>query len=142
MAEVSAEDRKKIKHRDGGRCASCGAETGLTMQHRAAIGMGGTSYTVGFAGLLTACGVCNGEYEHVKQKEALVYGWKIRSWVTAHVVPVFYARRRLWAVLSIEGGVRRIPEAEAVRMMRAAYGPQWDEWVAELPTRFGLEMTK
>lgn len=142
MAEVSDADRKAIKHRDAEKCASCGAVQGLTMQHRAAIGMGGTSYTVGFAGLLTACGICNGKYEHAMQKEALVYGWKILSWVTAHVVPVFYAHRRLWAVLSIEGGVRRIPEAEAARMMRAAYGAQWDKWVAELPTRFGLEMTR
>ncbi|MFJ4174027.1 hypothetical protein [Microbacterium sp. NPDC089696] len=139
MADVTASDRAAVKHRDGSRCASCGSEVDLTMQHRARVGQGGTSFRVGRSGLLTACAVCNGEYEHGKQTQALVYGWKIRAWVTAHVVPVFYLPRGVWAVLGTKGGVRVISPADAVVMMRAVYGAQWDAWARELPVQVGLE---
>lgn len=142
MADVALADRRAVRFRDGERCVSCGAVDGLTMQHRAAVGMGGTSFRVGLAGLLTACAVCNGEYEHTLQDEALVYGWKIRSWVTAHIVPVFYMHRRIWVVLGAEGRMRAVPSGEAVLMMRAAYGEQWEAWARDLRVLVGLEGMK
>ena len=108
------------------------------MQHRAAVGSGGTSLRVGFDGLLTACAVCNAGFEASLQTVALVYGWKVRSWALAGAVPVYFLTRDVWAVLQPSGRLAVIPTADAAVMMRAVYGPQWEGWVAESATRFGM----
>ena len=139
MAVVSPDDRRAVRHRDGERCVSCGRSVDLTMQHRAAVGAGGTSFRVGRAGLLTACGKCNPRYEHDLQTAALAYGWKIRTWVLGGVVPVFYLHAGRWAVLAETGKLRVITTHQAARMMRAAYGRAWDQWVAEEALTLGME---
>lgn len=133
MAVVAKTDRARVITRDGGRCVTCGTTRDLTMQHRAAVGQGGTAFRVGLAGLLTACMTCNAAYEAGAQKRALVHGWKIRRWVLAEAVPVFFQPFGSWALLGSAGGLTVIDQATAATRMRAAYGPEWSGWVGDLP---------
>lgn len=139
MADVSAADRAAVRRRDGDRCVTCGGTSALTMQHRAAVGSGGTSLRVGVAGLLTACAVCNARFEGDLQAAALTYGWKVRTWVVAAAVPVFYLPVGEWFALLPSGGIARVSRADAHTRMRAVYGAQWSRWVADSGAVLGLE---
>ncbi len=78
MARVSEFDRARVFARDGWRCAACGAFEGLTIQHRQALGMGGSKRRRELFELLTACATCNARFESDLQSEALRLGWKVR----------------------------------------------------------------
>lgn len=117
--------------RDEHRCVSCGTLSPIQYQHRAAEGMGGRLARPRLEEGLTTCAICNAGYEAHLQTRALARGWKVRRWVVqqgkAAEVPVRYALAG-WMQLTSDG--RRVPITRelAVEMMRAVYGPEWDEW--------------
>lgn len=117
--------------RDGNRCCSCGALTGLEYQHRRAEGMGGREGAPALCDGLTSCWLCNPGYEGALQPVALKNGWKTRSWVTDRSrVPVWYPLERTWyrllRVADEEGETRvRLTEGEAMAMMTSVYGPAY-----------------
>lgn len=132
MSEPTPLVRAVTYERDEHRCVSCGATVRLQYQHRLAVGMGGSKIRPRLEEGLTSCAICNPEYERTLQLLALRYGWKVKKVKAAREhpedVPVFYIRERQWCVLSTSGSRRRVAEAEALRMMRAVYGPEYEEW--------------
>ena len=135
MADVAGWMRVAVKKRDAGACVACGSRQWLTMQHRARVGMGGSSLAVGFPDLVAACVTCNEHFEAGGQTAALVYGWKVRSWADPCDVPVFYRRFDVWALLDLRGGLHTIDRDHATGRMRDAYGEEWGGWVAQLRRR-------
>lgn len=131
MSEPTPVVRAVTYERDGERCVSCGAWTGLQYQHRRAEGMGGRVARPKLEEGVTSCGTCNPDYEGPRQTEALRFGWKVRSWVAdqgrAAEVPVFYTIDRGWYVLD-GGRRRRVSERAALVMMREVYGDEYDAW--------------
>lgn len=121
--------RLDVYARDGFRCASCRGFNPLSYQHRAAVGMGGSRLLPTVVGGLTLCVPCNVECEGSMQSRALAFGWKIRRWQDATLVPVFYAHEFAW--FRFEGTARvKITSEIAVEMMCAAHGDQWLTWWA------------
>lgn len=124
--------RAHTYERDGERCCSCGARTGLQYQHRDAVGMGGSKIRPLLEEGVTSCSVCNPAYEGALQHVALKYGWKVRGWVkgrfeTLSVVPVYYLLERTWYRLTRDGLRVPVSKAEAMAMMHEVYGEQYDE---------------
>lgn len=108
----------------------------LTIQHRKAVGMGGTSHRPEVHEIVTACALCNEEFERSGQDEALARGWKVKFEGTDHRVPVYYAWKRAWAVLLLDGGIKWIDEAAAERLMVEVYGKEfWLTLTARLSSR-------
>ena len=132
MAKPTLSIRLDTYDRDGERCVSCGARTGLEYQHRRAEGMGGREEAPAICDGLTSCWKRNPLYERNLQPVALAKGWKTRSWVTDRTrVPVYYAVELAWFRLlrkvNEAGELRvRISRDEAMRMMADVYGPAWD----------------
>ena len=137
MADPTAADRQAVYTRDVFRCVRCGGEQLLTVQHRAAVGMGGTKVRPSATELLTACLTCNEAFEHALQNVALLHGWKVPRWLQEKGkregvdlvgdVPVYYAPERIWCVLILNARMH-ITEEQALATMRDIYGPQYDEW--------------
>lgn len=132
MADPTPVVRAVTYERDQHRCVSCGATSNLQYQHRDAVGMGGSKIRPVLEEGLTSCAFCNEAYEHTLQKVALKYGWKVRGWVkerheTLSVVPVYFLPERTWFRLTREGSRVRLARAEAMAMMHAVYGVQYDE---------------
>lgn len=116
--------------RDGHRCVSCGAMTGLQYQHRQATGMGGSKVRPRFEEGVTSCGSCNPRYESDLQVKALAFGWKVPRWVSdAALVPVFFWIERAWFLLGRDGTRVQITFGQAWRSMVEVYGEeQYVEW--------------
>jgi hypothetical protein len=128
VSEPTLAVRKQTYRRDGFRCISCGAWSGLQYQHRRAEGMGGRAARPGMVDGLTSCALCNPGYEGALQRVALKHGWKVRSWVSDRSrVPVWYALERCWYRLAKDGSRERVSRSEAMGMMRDVYGPAWDD---------------
>jgi hypothetical protein len=131
--------RAQVLTRDGGRCVSCGSADALQMQHRARVGNGGSGIRPDVLELVTACAVCNARFEADLQTRALVYGWKVRTWVNPADVPVFNIPAQQWGLLGVQdffGELRPVvfpcsPEF-AWNRMRVVYGDAWDEWCDDL----------
>ena len=124
---------RDTKERDGDRCARCGTAFNLTHQHRQAVGMGGSKIAPMITESLTLCGDCNVRCERDLQTMALVYGWKVRRFVSdAGLVPVFFPHRQGWARLTKGGEALPIHATEAAEMMRAVYGEDWDRWAEQV----------
>jgi hypothetical protein len=105
------------------------------MQHRQAVGAGGSKVRPGVAELATACSVCNMRFESDLQMRALAFGWKVRRWVREPgLVPMFNRPRGVWGLLTSTGGVVVITAADAVARMRDVYGAEeWDRFAANVP---------
>jgi len=100
----------------------------LQWQHRRATGMGGSDLKPRLEDGLTSCADCNPAYENTMQALALRFGWKVRRWVLKpELVPVFYWPQRTWHALTVEGRRVRISTVDAMRMMKAVYGPKYVE---------------
>lgn len=130
MVAPSARNRGLVLLRDGQRCVRCGVRTSpLEMQHRQAVGSGGSDIRPLPHQLATACSNCNWRFESDLQTEALACGWKVRRWVKdARRVPMFHKPRAAWGYLNALGGVLLLSSAEAIAAMQEVYGPQWDDW--------------
>lgn len=114
--------------RDESRCVNCGSSFSLTVQHRQAVGMGGSKHKPAEHELVTACLDCNTRFEQDLQTAALRFGWKVPRWVDdPSRVPVFWAWWGYWFSLHGGGLVWRTEE-EAIALMRDVYGDQYDEW--------------
>lgn len=121
--------RRSVYTRDGARCAACSAASGLSFQHRRAVGMGGSRIRPGAADGLTLCGVCNEECEHSMQTLALAHGWKVRKWADPTKVPVYFPHE--WQWYRLEGTDRHpITAVVALDMMHAVYGDEYFTWRA------------
>lgn len=133
MVAPSPKDRGLVLLRDGQRCVACFTRTSpLEMQHRQAVGAGGSKVRPLPHELATACSVCNMRFESDRQTEALALGWKVRRWVDdASRVPMFNRPRQTWGLLTREGGVAIISPAAAIAQMHSVYGPEWDRWAAD-----------
>lgn len=127
--------------RDGYHCVSCPNLSGhrLEMQHRQAVGAGGSKVLPEPHELATSCAVCNARYEADLQDEALARGWKVRGWVPdPGLVPMYRANDRAWLLLTSAGTCVRITEQHAIERMHDVYGDQWDEWARDA----GIETTE
>lgn len=125
--------REACYRRDHHRCVRCGRDVDPTFQHRAAVGMGGSTFIPTAVDGVTACIWCNEAFEHRLQREALASGWKVRRWVheqgrTAEI-PVFYKPERQWCLL-IANSRMPISEETAISIMHEIYGDEYDEWRA------------
>jgi len=100
--------RQSIYDRDGRRCAACGREEGLTIQHRKNRGSGGTDRFNGCAFLLTLCGGCNLALENdaTFAKTGRRNGWKIGNGDDPAAIEVYYAVERAWFLLDAERPLR------------------------------------
>lgn len=83
MAEIPNDVRQVAYRRDEWCCAACGTTSGLTMQHRQTVGMGGIQVDDQrinrLTNLLTLCGEHNNRCEYDLQDVALGMGWKVRA---------------------------------------------------------------
>lgn len=97
--------RKMVYARDGEACWHCGATDGLSIQHRANKGMGGSKNRDRLDNLLTFCleGNQRMESDAAFANEARDNGWKLSSW-TPYTSPVWSAWQRQWFVIDPEGG--------------------------------------
>ncbi|WP_157813957.1 hypothetical protein [Microbacterium sp. BR1] len=132
MSAPTIQVRRSVYERDGKQCVSCRDVDGLTYQHRASTGMGGSKSQPTVVGGLTLCLLCNQSCEAENQTRAIVWGHKIRRWQNPSNVPVFYPHEHAW--YRFEGTRRiRITSELAVEMMCAAHGDTWMQlWAAEM----------
>lgn len=137
MAAPSQRVRGQVLLRDGSQCVSCGTRTSpLEMQHRQAVGVGGSKHRPLAHELATACSRCNMRFESDLQTRALVFGWKVRRWVAQPgLVPMFNRARGQWGLLTSLGGFVPVTPAAAHARMREVYGPEWDQWAKEVGPR-------
>lgn len=133
MAAPTAHVRGKVLLRDGSQCVSCATHTSpLEMQHRQAVGAGGSKHRPEPHELATACSRCNMRFESDMQNLALASGWKVRRWVRdPGLVPMFNRGRGRWGLLTSAGGVVVITATHAAQRMREVYGDEWDRWAAD-----------
>lgn len=130
MTKPTDATRRDMTRRDQGRCVSCGTTDGLSYQHRANDGMGGSLRIPGVAEGVTACVIENTEWERSLQTVALAYGWKIKKWADPLRVPIYVAHEFTW--YRLEGVERhRIDAITALDMMYAVYGDQYAGWLAD-----------
>lgn len=140
MADPTPAVRQAVYQRDMFRCVLCGATGSLTFQHRQAVGMGGSKVRPSISDGVTLCASCNRDVEGHLQTEAVVYGVKVRRWVTdPGLVPVFNMPLRLWTRQPSDGSYEPpLHPCEAFAAMRAIYGHEWDRWADSLRTPLGL----
>lgn len=105
---------KQVQERDGGMCAACGTNYGLTLQHRAGKGMGGSNSAECFSNYLVLCGLHNGLLEDDGEfaRKGRAYGWKCsRNQVTTPAdIAVWYVMEQAWFLLEDDGSRLRVPE--------------------------------
>jgi hypothetical protein len=115
--------RNGVYDRELWACISCGRRDHLEFQHRRRVGAGGSKVRPLFVDGLTSCVDCNGRYESDLQRQALEFGWKVRSWVRdTGLVPVFSWVERRWFRLTRTGGRVEIGQETAMEMMQHVYG--------------------
>lgn len=121
---VSPRDRKRVFERDGGRCVACGTEYGLTIQHRANRGAGGSKSAESMENYLLMCWHENTALEASSSfaRKGRAYGWKCpRNQVTPPGdVPVWYSVERAWFYLDSDGTRLRPMDREQEVLTRAA----------------------
>ena len=127
MTAPTTKTRNGVYLRDGYRCVMCGAVSGLTFQHRRAVGMGGSKILPPPVDGLTLCRVCNDACEAEEELAALANGWKVRRWADPARVPVYFPHEFQWYRLE---GTRRVPISSEVAMEMgcSVYGDEWMRW--------------
>lgn len=101
----------RLAKRDPRRCIHCGAVDGLTVQHRAAKGMGGSLAAEHPANGVILCWALNvaAEADTGAAELCRAFGWKISRYADPERVPVYDAVDGRWYrltdVLSPEGRV-------------------------------------
>lgn len=90
---VPARTRRVVFARDGNECVHCGTDYGLTIQHRANRGAGGSKLLDGPENLIVMCGQSNQRLESnaVFADLGRTLGWKIRRSDDPTTIPVRYA---------------------------------------------------
>ena len=90
---VPASTRRLVFQRDGDECVHCGTTEGLTLQHRAGRGMGGSKTLDGPENLVVMCALSNQRLESSAAFADLgrTMGWKIRRSEDPTTIPVRYA---------------------------------------------------
>lgn len=90
---VTTDRRRRVYERDGGKCVVGGwaCSGGLTVQHRANRGMGGSLMRDGYENLLT---MCNHHNVLLEQSAAFAQtgrdcGWKLEQWEDPFLVAVW-----------------------------------------------------
>lgn len=112
--------------RDGFRCVSCGAMSGLEWQHREASGSGGRGKKappLTPADGVTTCTICNERYESDLQDLALSFGWKLRRFrggIPAHEVPFLNRNTGEYWLPDTQGTKQIISKASAQELLAAA----------------------
>ena len=108
MTGVAPKTREAVYERDGHRCIRCGAPSPLTLQHRRARGMGGSSdpSTNGTANLIVLCGSgtsgCHGWVES-HPTEANLAGWRVAQRCDPENIPVLYELEGISYLLDAAG---------------------------------------
>lgn len=89
---VPAKTRRLVFERDGHECVHCGTNYGLTIQHRANRGAGGSKLLDGPENLVVMCAWSNQRLESHAAFADLgrIYGWKLYRWQNPSEVPVLY----------------------------------------------------
>lgn len=129
MTRVASGVRLNVYDRDEFRCVACGRGQALTVQHRQALGHGGSKIPRTELDLVTACAPCNAGFEAGGQTLALLSGWKVPRWVEVpERVPVWFAWRRAWFRLMADSALAYTTPRDAEARMRDVYGPRYDEW--------------
>lgn len=100
---ISQTNRRKTYDRDGNACVACGSTYGLVIHHRKNRQAGGSKLRDHLANYLTACAVCNGQFEDSLLQKARGYGWKLQQWEDPYRVAVFYRSAGEWRLLNDEG---------------------------------------
>lgn len=77
---ISMKHRRIAYERDGEACIACGTTSGLTIHHRKNRQAGGSKLRDHLANYLTACTVCNGQFENYQLERARLLGWKLQQW--------------------------------------------------------------
>lgn len=115
--QVSRTVRKLVFERDNNRCVSCGAEQGLSIQHRINRQMGGSNRRDSVSSLITMCLIENQllEADSRKARIARFNGWKLRTYEDPLVAPVWYAPEGGWFMLDDKGG--RVPAERPVAVV-------------------------
>lgn len=95
----------RLAKRDGRRCLHCGTTEGLTVQHRANRGHGGSRSAESPANGIILCGLLNGRLESDPDAAELarLAGWKLSRHVDPAAWPVWDAVARVWWLLDHEG---------------------------------------
>ena len=90
---VPASTRRLVFQRDGDECVHCGTAEGLTIQHRAGRGMGGSKTLDGPENLIVMCALSNQRLESSAAFADLgrTMGWNIRRSEDPTTIPVRYA---------------------------------------------------
>lgn len=77
---ISPKNRRVAYERDGQMCVSCGSTSSLTIHHRKNRQAGGSKLRDHLANYLTACAVCNSQFENAQLERARLLGWKLHQW--------------------------------------------------------------
>ena len=111
---VPAKTRRLVFERDGHECVHCGTDYGLTIQHRANRGAGGSKLLDGPENLVVMCGLSNQRLESsaVFADFGRLMGWKIRRTDDPETIPVRYASGDFWYINS--RGTRILAEGEHI----------------------------
>lgn len=108
---VPARTRKLVYQRDNHECVHCGATDGLTLQHRAGRGMGGSKLLDGPENLITMCATANYRLESDAEfsRLGITNGWKLRRHQNPETEPVLYAPAGAFFMLNPRGTRTRLP---------------------------------
>lgn len=121
---VTGRTRERVFERDGGMCAACGTTYGLTLQHRAGKGMGGSKAAERYSNYLSLCWSHNVDLESNADLAARgrAYGWKCRRNVlmTPAETPVWYVYEQAWFHLEDDGTRLKLPDWRQEELTRAA----------------------
>jgi hypothetical protein len=92
--------------RDGEQCVWCGATQGLAVHHRKNRQAGGSKLRDHLANYLTACYICNGQFEDNLMERARLLGVKLQQWEDPYRTAVFFKFFDEWRLLDDDGTFR------------------------------------
>jgi hypothetical protein len=97
---VNAKEFAKLVARDT-YCLHCGEQEAISPNHRANRGMGGSKLRDKPSNLVVLCSELNNliESDSWHRGQALKYGWKLASWDSPEVMPVFDGVAGVWYLL-------------------------------------------
>lgn len=103
---VTTKIRNLVYERDNFQCVHCGTMQGLSIQHRAGKGMGGSKLMDGPENLATMCLRSNQMLESDAEFAAhgRLMGWKLNRYQSPHEVPIWYQPEGAFFFLDSEGG--------------------------------------